>query len=308
MTKKIQQKISGNEAFTWSEIGSSLLTPIVNANKNNDVFFLPENQVHPFDFTEAKTLENEKSIEEKLSLLRNKIDHDVKCVMLYNALHSNEFKSLKCNQVLKSNSLIGDLINYSLGYDSIAQRQKIQAILGLEKNKTEEMICDIENRYAEKNRANYELLICEEHKFFYAASSKNACSKIKLLLSSIVNGQQNLIKNPHDKSTSGLKGIKDLSLSQAEEALFSDAYIRFTVVRNPYNRAISCYQNRIANLGLEHYDNQAYAEKTFKKNREMILAWKRLNIENSDYDTISFDDFIRFICCLLYTSPSPRDS
>lgn len=301
MSKTIKHKLINNERFSWSEIGASLLTPIVNQHINTGVLLLPEKQIHPFDFTEASILEEkENTIEEKINILKEKINENVQCVMLYNALHTDEFKSLNKEQVLQSNTIIGDLINYSLGFDSIAKRQKIRDLLGLKSNKTEKMLLDIENRYAEKNRANNELLISEKHQLFYVASSKNACSKVKLLLSSIIHGQQSPTNNPHDKSTSGLKGIKDLSLNQAEEALFSDAYTRFTVARNPYDRAISCYQNRIANLGLENYDDQAYAEKKFKKNREMILAWKRLNIESSDHETISFDDFIKFICSQRY--------
>ena len=108
MTQTIKRKLSEDKAFSWSEIGSSMLTPIVNANINNGVFLLPELQVHPFDFKEAKLLEVEKTSEERISLLENKINQDTKCVMLYNALHSNEFKSLNHNQIFESNCLISE--------------------------------------------------------------------------------------------------------------------------------------------------------------------------------------------------------
>tara|TARA_B100000767_G_scaffold273423_1_gene303489 strand:+ start:1132 stop:2805 length:1674 start_codon:yes stop_codon:yes gene_type:complete len=297
ITKIIKHKKINNEQFSWSEIGSSLLTPIVNQHINQGVLLLPEHQIHPFDFTEASILEEkEKPVEEKIDILKEKLHENVQCVMLYNALHSDEFKSLNKEQVLQSNTIIGDLINYSLGFDSIIKRQKIKTLLGLKPNKTEKILLDIESRYAEKNRANNELLISEKHQLFYAASSKNACSKVKLLLSSIIHGQQSPTNNPHDKSTSGLQGLKDLSVKKVEDVLFSDTYTRFTVVRNPYDRAISCYQNRIAALGLEHYDDKEYAQKTHEKNRDMILAWKRLNVESNEYETISFEDFIKFIC------------
>lgn len=119
ISQKIKFKLSMDEEFSWSEIGSSMLTPIINDNSISPVLLLAEEQIHPFDFTEAEVLEREKKPQDRIIYLSKRINDDTKCVMLYNALHSNEFKSLNKNEVLQSNCIIGDLINYSLGHESI---------------------------------------------------------------------------------------------------------------------------------------------------------------------------------------------
>jgi len=149
-----------------------------------------------------------------------------------------------------------------------------------------------------KNLIDNELLLCKKHNLFYASCSKNACSKIKSFLASLIIGTQFKNHSPHSKNHTGLKGLNDIRPSEAYEALFGARVFRFAFVRDPYRRAISCYLNRINELGLEDYDNAEYATKIFHQNRNAILDWKKNKNPHTEntLTEITFSDFIEYIC------------
>ena len=55
-TKHIQDKINEQSVFYWNEIGSDLLTPIIE-KFTKDAYIFDEKLIHPFDFTESWMLE-----------------------------------------------------------------------------------------------------------------------------------------------------------------------------------------------------------------------------------------------------------
>ena len=143
-----------------------------------------------------------------------------------------------------------------------------------------------------------ELLVCEKYKLLYASCSKNACSTVKAFLASLTKAEEFSNASPHYKHLTSLRGITEFKKERAYDMLFGDSAFRFTISRNPYDRAISCFLNRVDNLGLETYDNAEFAAETFKKNRVQILRWKISQNKEAVQDNrkIDFSDFIEFIC------------
>ena len=145
-----------------------------------------------------------------------------------------------------------------------------------------------------KSLIENDLLFLKSHNLFYAACSKNGCSKIKSILGEINTGEKFIEQSPHRKENTKLLAINDIDNDEALNVLFGDQVFRFAFVRNPFERAISCYLNRIKELGLERYDNQHSARKEHQENIDKINYWK--NSPSRKVGHISFEDFIEYIC------------
>ena len=109
ITEHIEKKVRKKELFKWSEIGSDMLTPIVEASNKESLLVLDENLIHPFDFKEHLLLERALEHKKIESILSEKISDKTYCLMLYNALISERFKSLTKDEVLLSNTIIGHM-------------------------------------------------------------------------------------------------------------------------------------------------------------------------------------------------------
>jgi len=94
-------------------------------------------------------------------------------------------------------------------------------------------------------QADYLCNIGAAHSFLYYETPKVACSSIKWTLQLLEGGSPaNPPSDVHDKSRSTLKGA--LSCGWTFEEIFaSPRLFRFTFVRNPYARALSCYLEKI---------------------------------------------------------------
>ncbi len=94
--------------------------------------------------------------------------------------------------------------------------------------------------------------ISSTHKYFYMATPKVACSKIKIVLQQL----EGLPLPPrplriHWRDTPGLSfvsSIADFTTSDAVEILTSSDWFRFCFVRNPYSRLFSSYKQKILDL------------------------------------------------------------
>jgi mannosyltransferase OCH1-like enzyme len=118
ITGHIEKKVQKEEPFEWSEIGSAMLTSIIEANKQEDLFTLEESLIHPFDFTEHHLLEKPLEDTKIHSIISKKITKNTYCLMLYNALISEEFKSLSQEEILLSNTVIGHVLKNVVGPDN----------------------------------------------------------------------------------------------------------------------------------------------------------------------------------------------
>jgi len=90
------------------------------------------------------------------------------------------------------------------------------------------------------------------HRYFYMATPKVACSKIKLVLQELEGYE--VPPAPlriHWRDTPGLSfvpSLADLPIHDAVRALTSPDWFRFAFVRNPYARLLSAYTQKVRDL------------------------------------------------------------
>ena len=107
----IDHKFSMDEKFGWSEIGSDLLTPIVNAH-NEAVMLWPEENIHPFDYTEKDIMErNVLNFD-----LSGRISSSTICCMLYHSLFALETQYLPTWALLESDIVLSRILRLGLGF------------------------------------------------------------------------------------------------------------------------------------------------------------------------------------------------
>lgn len=117
------------------------------------------------------------------------------------------------------------------------------------------------------------------HGYMYAAVGKAANSTVKHYLYELeYTGTRFKTKSLHDRQSSPLLSPFQLPRPMLVEVLTSPKHLRFTVVRNPYSRILSCYLDRIVPANSQPY-------------RQLIAAMGRQNGE-----AVSFDEFVRAIC------------
>ena len=80
--------------------------------------------------------------------------------------------------------------------------------------------------------------------FLYVETPKVACSTIKRTLQGLEAGPSQLLAGVHDKAASPLYGAIGCGLS-LREIFMTRRMFRFTFVRNPYVRILSCYLEKI---------------------------------------------------------------
>jgi hypothetical protein len=84
------------------------------------------------------------------------------------------------------------------------------------------------------------------HKYVYFGVAKAANSTIKHYLHGVeYQGTPYKIGNVHNKLQSPLLSPYQLDAQELQLALYSDKYVRFTMVRNPFHRLLSCFLDRI---------------------------------------------------------------
>ena len=297
-TMHIQSKIIQKDLFEWNEIGSELLTPIVE-NNSEEVYIFDEKVIHPFDFTESRLLEKKLPKNKIIDLLSENLTKETLIVMLYNSRFSDKFKGRVSSDILyHDNSIISFLLRHSLEVNTIADRKRIRGIIYDKKSDPVDIIIkNIEAKNHHLPLIDRDLLYSEKYNIFYASCSKNACSKIKTILASLENNTSYNAQSPHNKKLTGLKGLTDLRHDQALDVLTSKGTFRFCFVRNPFDRAISCFLNRINSLGIAPYDNPYFLLADYQKNLAKIRHWRKSSgINHVLSSPITFYDFINFIC------------
>jgi hypothetical protein len=101
-------------------------------------------------------------------------------------------------------------------------------------------------------RAKYLIDCSERFRFIYVANPKAACSTMRKFLQ-YVELDGNMDKLPtqvHDKQTSPLLS-PDQMKSSVPQLFSGDEFFRFSIVRNPYTRALSAYRDKIVSNSWE---------------------------------------------------------
>jgi len=121
--------------------------------------------------------------------------------------------------------------------------------------------------------------ISHKHKFIYYEVPKAACSSIKFFIVQI------------DEIKRDRPGIHSLNIPtipsfEARLTLYQ-SYFHFTFVRNPYDRLVSCYVDKVHRPALLGREDHLFSDGEY---REFLSRYGKL-----DFKKMSFGDFVRFV-------------
>lgn len=117
------------------------------------------------------------------------------------------------------------------------------------------------------------------HRYVYTAVGKAANSTVKHHLYELeYAGTRFKTKSLHDRQSAPLLSPFQLPADLMEEVFTSPKYYRFSIVRNPYSRLLSCYLDRIVPANSAPY-------------RQLVRAMGK-----PDGAQVSFAEFIETIC------------
>ena len=152
------------------------------------------------------------------------------------------------------------------------------------------------NYYARFFEASLTML--SNHNVVYIESSKVGCTKIKTLLLEIDNWPKRwdqLIEKEvdiHEKKITGLLGAADLTYSELYTVLHDPSYFRFGFVRNPYDRLISAYKDKIL-APQKSPDKRHYVSKACEIKAE--FTGQLPHEINLDETPVSFSEFVHYV-------------
>ena len=148
-----------------------------------------------------------------------------------------------------------------------------------------------------------------KNRYVYFGVAKAANSTIKYYLQSLeyINSPHQ-VKNVHHKGFSPLLSPFQLDKQELSLALFSDKYKRFTLVRNPFERLLSCFLDRVQDTKSASYkllQNQMAVDPLdisfnefvefvgSQEIKKMDCHWRPQSYEIYN-DIITYDDILRF--------------
>lgn len=152
---------------------------------------------------------------------------------------------------------------------------------------------------------NYLCNLSKKYCYIYVETPKVACSTIKMNLQFLELGEENKFR-VHDKSNSPLLSPSDSSINLKKVI---KNYFKFCFVRNPYDRVLSCYLDKVkperkksyrVDLGLPHEGNVSFEDfldsVRCQKRSDMNIHWipqsEILAVESIKYDFVGrFDNF-----------------
>jgi hypothetical protein len=134
---------------------------------------------------------------------------------------------------------------------------------------------------------NAHIDVLPEQRIIHVCVPKNASSRIKLTLSSLLGRTVKSEWEANKRKLSGLKSPKRVGLSVFHRLATDSRTLRFAFVRNPYARLVSCWLNKFRDVPL------------IASNPSVIsyLAWRRhndLSLPAGPTSTLSFDQFVAF--------------
>ncbi len=134
----------------------------------------------------------------------------------------------------------------------------------------------------------------------YVAISKNACSLVKSELYRMAHGTARPEGvSPHNRREMGFLGPSDVPERQFLDWLLDERVFTFSFVRDPMERLVSCFRNRIRRLGAEPYDDPRPMRREWILNRQWALSEggrRRIGYRRALNEDVSFECFVRAVC------------
>lgn len=134
-------------------------------------------------------------------------------------------------------------------------------------------------RYVSLNQFDYNIHISLKNKFLYVETPKVACSTLKLTLAKLeLEDPEYFREDIHRRNLSPL--LRPTQIGNMQKLLSSPGFVKFCFVRNPYERLLSAYLNKVVKRHKDTYNS--------------LLC--HLGRDQTDLDfEITFDQFVSII-------------
>jgi len=129
--------------------------------------------------------------------------------------------------------------------------------------------------------------VLPDYRLIYVNVPKCASTTIKMILSSLIGWNATSFEHLHKRRYSGLKSPSQVGLSTFYRTATDPQALRFSFVRNPYERLVSAWADKFQNKPLVQGDS--FIEK-YLRHRPAIDASLPVGAER----TLSFADFVTF--------------
>jgi hypothetical protein len=132
---------------------------------------------------------------------------------------------------------------------------------------------------------NAHIDVLPEQRIIHLCVPKNASSRIKMTLSSLLGRTVKLEWQANKRKLSGLKSPKRVGLSVFHRLATDPQTLRFAFVRNPYARLVSCWLNKFCDVPLVPSNPSVRS----------YLAWRQCNdlsLPEGPTSALSFNQFI----------------
>ena len=130
--------------------------------------------------------------------------------------------------------------------------------------------------------------VLPDHRIIYLCVPKSASSRIKLSLSALLGRNLLTAEAVHKRRLSGLKAPHHVGLSRFYQLATDAGTLRFSFVRNPYARLVSCWVNKFRNKPLITGDPFIDQYLAVRSDFDRSLPAGRSR-------TLSFPDFVGFV-------------
>jgi hypothetical protein len=150
----------------------------------------------------------------------------------------------------------------------------------------------------------FNAFLSQRHRLLYIATPKVACTSLKWWLASIEGCADDLLavtdsheSDPdlaiHDSFDKVAPHVTGLDLESLSEALSSDAYFRFAVVRNPYKRIFSAWQSKLLlrePIQIGPYIKSEFFHHRIQQGRDLVEAFEGFLEHLASNEAPSFRD------------------
>lgn len=151
-----------------------------------------------------------------------------------------------------------------LGSVSSDQKSKVGYAKVLITNVTSWSIADILQQPFASN-----IIVSERNRFIYCPIPKAASTNWKYIIRKLEGvADYGSLHTAHNRNTSGMRYLSDYSPTEAHMLLTNSDYFKFTFVRDPYMRLLSCYMDKFRN------SDPNYTETEYRTFVAAAFSWR----------------------------------
>ena len=135
----------------------------------------------------------------------------------------------------------------------------------------------------------YRLMLDETHKLIYCVIPKNGCTSMKMLLKETSHEPKAMTADIHNLvqmgKLAGLPMMKHLPITNIKQKLESKEYLKFLIVRHPFDRLLSAYKNK--------FIDEIYSPPLYKEIISKLQHRKMANISSEERPT--WEEFVSYL-------------